>query len=183
LFNIDPKKPIIVVTATLGVIIVLLSLLIVYDSLFVPFHQWESFKDGFQVAVISVLLPMFLALVTVVLTYIFGKPLVAALARRLSGDRDYGVQNMLQEICVCKDNQWHVKPGEKFMWKNDANQPCKIAEDTGHPNTWPFASPSYAVLPNQPCPGQAKTHLPPGTYWYDVDCCDKKTMPKNVLVP
>lgn len=90
---------------------------------------------------------------------------------------------MTQKIRVCDDDNWHMKPGEQFLWKNHTDKTCKITEDKGYPGKWPFTSASYQVPPGQEVPGQAKNPLSNGTYVYDVDCCEKETMPKNVLVP
>jgi len=90
---------------------------------------------------------------------------------------------MPKKIRICKDNNWHMKSGENFIWKNDTNKTCNITKDNEHSDKWPFNSPSYTVPAGQEGPGQAKNPLPDDTYWYDVDCCGKETMPKNVLVP
>ena len=63
-------------TAAISLTILALSLLFFYEAFALPADRLGSVKD-------AVLLPMFTTLVTAALTYIFGKPLVSAVADRI----------------------------------------------------------------------------------------------------
>jgi hypothetical protein len=73
-------------TAFVSLLIVVLSLLFFHDSFQLPADRLGLIKDAFDIAVTKALLPMFTTLVTAVITYIFGKQLVSALADRLRAD-------------------------------------------------------------------------------------------------
>lgn len=79
----DTRRLVLIAIATLGIIDAALSLFYFYESFHMPADRLSLVKDGFDLAVSRVLLPMFTTVVTAALAYIFGKPLVVALADRL----------------------------------------------------------------------------------------------------
>ena len=77
------KSTVAILTGALGLAILVVSLLYLYESFVLPIDRLGPVKDAFDLAISKVLLPMFTTLVTAVLTYIFGKQLVSAISGRI----------------------------------------------------------------------------------------------------
>lgn len=83
--TINTKYFVLIFTAAVALIIVVLSLLFFYEAfnLNLPADRLGAIKETYDLAVSKVLLSMFTTLVTAVLTYIFGKQLISAVADRI----------------------------------------------------------------------------------------------------
>lgn len=86
----NAKQVVLFATGMLSLIIVALCFLFLYDSFSMPAERLGPIKDGFDLAVSRVLLPMFNTVVAVSLTYVFGKELVSALADRIRANSQRG---------------------------------------------------------------------------------------------
>ena len=86
--RIDPKFVVLSFAAIIGAIIVALSLLVFYSTFSLPADRFGLVKDAFDMVVSKVLLPLFTTIVTVSLTYIFGKQLVSAVSDRIRSSSD-----------------------------------------------------------------------------------------------
>jgi ABC-type Na+ efflux pump permease subunit len=79
----DAKRIALIAIGLLGVTIVVLSLMFLYEASSLTADRFAPLKDAFNLAVSQVLLQMFTTVVAAALTYIFGKQLVSALSERI----------------------------------------------------------------------------------------------------
>jgi hypothetical protein len=86
---------------------------------------------------------------------------------------------MPKTVNVCDDN-WHGVKRLKFKWNNNTKTTCTLTQNDG--STFPFVGGPPLSIPPGISDGEL-TDLGDGTYTYDVDCCDRMTTPKNVLIP
>lgn len=87
---------------------------------------------------------------------------------------------MPKTVKVC-DTNWHALKGLQFQWNNDKKQTCTLTQNGAH--VFPFVGGPTLILSPGISSGQLRPDLADGTYPYNVDCCGKKTAPKNVLIP
>jgi hypothetical protein len=88
---------------------------------------------------------------------------------------------MTQRVNVC-DDLWHgVGPKHQFEWDNDTGGTCTLTAHDG--GDFPFQPGPPLSVPPGISKGQLKDKLNKPKYTYDVDCCGKRTAPKNVLLP